>query len=249
MVAWTHSMKLESVLCIVKCHQGLCGHGDEQWSGGNAIFDNVICCCLSRWRGLFIASAVDFSGELLQPSDGAVASETNSSQRLVIWGTDVNVGTCKEKFQVWNLGCQSFKVNPLLSVKGRLFTLAHFGVLHFQRFLQRFIDPSSNEDENAGLDLNEPLYMQKLEEVPRLYSFLLLSAVCESIKREILCLFLKICFLQISVVGDPVLNVNCLHVQSFDAELYRQLISYPQVRSFSSLISTSCDSVSFSSML
>lgn len=34
---------------------------------------------------------------------------------------------------------------------------------------------------------------------------------------------------QISVVGDPVLNVNCLHVQSFDAELYRQLISYPQV--------------------
>lgn len=37
--------------------------------------------------------------------------------------------------------------------------------LHFQRFLQRFIDPTSTEDENAGLDLNEPLYMQKLEEV------------------------------------------------------------------------------------
>lgn len=36
---------------------------------------------------------------------------------------------------------------------------------------------------------------------------------------------------QISVVGDPVLNVNCLHVQSFDAELYRQLICYPQVMS------------------
>lgn len=35
---------------------------------------------------------------------------------------------------------------------------------------------------------------------------------------------------QISVVGDPVLNVNCLHVQSFDAELYRQLICYPQVQ-------------------
>lgn len=50
----------------------------------------------------------------------------------MIWGTDVNVGTCKEKFQ---------------------------------RFLQRFIDPTSSEDENAGLDLNEPLYMQKLEEV------------------------------------------------------------------------------------
>lgn len=36
-----------------------------------------------------------------------------------------------------------------------------------QRFLQRFIDPTSSEDENAGLDLNEPLYMQKLEEVRR----------------------------------------------------------------------------------
>uniref|UniRef100_A0A8C3B091 DNA replication licensing factor MCM4 n=1 Tax=Cyclopterus lumpus TaxID=8103 RepID=A0A8C3B091_CYCLU len=80
------------------------------------------------------APQVDLQSE--PPSaDGAVASEANAGQRLVIWGTDVNVGTCKEKFQ------------------------ADF----------------------------------------------------------ILC-----------VVGDPVLNVNCLHVQSFDAELYRQLICYPQ---------------------
>ncbi|XP_040027161.1 DNA replication licensing factor MCM4 [Gasterosteus aculeatus] len=108
------------------------------------------------------APEVDLQSE--PPSaDGPAASETNAGQRLVIWGTDVNVGTCKEKFQ---------------------------------RFLQRFIDPTSSEDENAGLDLNEPLYMQKLEEI--------------------------------SVVGDPVLNVSCLHVQSFDAELYRQLICYPQ---------------------
>ncbi|CAB1448525.1 unnamed protein product [Pleuronectes platessa] len=96
-------------------------------------------------------------------ADGAVASEPNAGQRLVIWGTDVNVAICKDKFQ---------------------------------RFLQRFIDQTSTEDENAGLDLNEPLYMQKLEEI--------------------------------SVVGDPVLNVNSLHVKSFDAELYRQLICYPQ---------------------
>uniref|UniRef100_A0A8C6T9C3 DNA replication licensing factor MCM4 n=1 Tax=Neogobius melanostomus TaxID=47308 RepID=A0A8C6T9C3_9GOBI len=101
--------------------------------------------------------------DLHSDTDGAVASETNAGQKLVIWGTDVNVGTCKEKFQ---------------------------------RFLQRFIDPTSTEDENAGLDLNEPLYMQKLEEI--------------------------------SVVGDPVLNVNCRHIQTFDAELYRQLICYPQ---------------------
>ncbi|XP_007548738.1 DNA replication licensing factor MCM4 [Poecilia formosa] len=108
------------------------------------------------------APQVDLQSD--QPStDGAVASEPNAGHRLVIWGTDVNVGTCKEKFQ---------------------------------RFLQRFTDPTSTEDENAGLDLNEPLYMQKLEEI--------------------------------SVVGDPVLNVNCRHVQSFDAELYRQLICYPQ---------------------
>lgn len=45
---------------------------------------------------------------------------------------------------------------------------------------------------------------------------------------------------QISVVGDPVLNVSCLHVQSFDAELYRQLICYPQVMSFFIFIITSC---------
>uniref|UniRef100_A0AAX7SGG6 DNA replication licensing factor MCM4 n=1 Tax=Astatotilapia calliptera TaxID=8154 RepID=A0AAX7SGG6_ASTCA len=70
--------------------------------------------------------------DLHSDADGAVASESNAGQRLVIWGTDVNVGTCKEKFQ---------------------------------RFLQRFVDPTSTEDENAGLDLNEPLYMQKLEEV------------------------------------------------------------------------------------
>ncbi|XP_057714425.1 DNA replication licensing factor MCM4 [Corythoichthys intestinalis] len=97
------------------------------------------------------------------PSGEGAVSEPNAGQRLVIWGTDVNVGTCKEKFQ---------------------------------RFLQRFIDPNCMDDENAGLDLNEPLYMQKLEEI--------------------------------SVVCEPVLNVNCNHVQSFDAELYRQLISYPQ---------------------
>lgn len=38
-----------------------------------------------------------------QPSGDAAApgSEQGAGQRLVIWGTDVNVGTCKEKFQVW----------------------------------------------------------------------------------------------------------------------------------------------------
>ncbi|TRY90224.1 hypothetical protein DNTS_005830 [Danionella cerebrum] len=96
-------------------------------------------------------------------SDAAVASEPAAGQRMVIWGTDVNVATCKEKFQ---------------------------------RFLQQFTDPNSREEENVGLDPNEPLYMQKLDEI--------------------------------SVVGEPVLNVNCIHIQTFDVDLYRQLICYPQ---------------------
>ncbi|KAM3877301.1 DNA replication licensing factor mcm4-B-like [Diretmus argenteus] len=102
------------------------------------------------------------ASEAVTTADGVTSSQ-GTGQKLVIWGTDVNVANCKEKFQ---------------------------------RFLQRFTDPTANEDENAGLDLNEPLYMQKLEEI--------------------------------SVVGDPVLNVNCGHVQTFNEELYRQLICYPQ---------------------
>lgn len=34
-----------------------------------------------------------------------------------------------------------------------------------QRFLQCFIDPLAKEDEDIGLDLNQPRYMQRLEEV------------------------------------------------------------------------------------
>uniref|UniRef100_A0A8C9AS17 DNA replication licensing factor MCM4 n=1 Tax=Prolemur simus TaxID=1328070 RepID=A0A8C9AS17_PROSS len=101
-------------------------------------------------------------------SDGAaaediVASEQSLGQKLVIWGTDVNVATCKE---------------------------------NFQRFLQRFTDPLAKEEENVGIDLTEPLYMQRLGEI--------------------------------NVIGEPFLNVNCEHIKSFDRNLYRQLISYPQ---------------------
>uniref|UniRef100_A0A672HGB9 DNA replication licensing factor MCM4 n=1 Tax=Salarias fasciatus TaxID=181472 RepID=A0A672HGB9_SALFA len=84
----------------------------------------------------------------------AAASEAGAGQRLVIWGTDVNVATCKEKFQV--------------------------------RRRKRVAEPLK-----------------------------VLLSVC-------------VCVFQISVVGDPVLNVNCGHIQSFDAELYRQLVCYPQ---------------------
>ncbi|NXO74140.1 MCM4 factor, partial [Phainopepla nitens] len=97
------------------------------------------------------------------PAEDIVATEQSLGQKLVIWGTDVNVASCKEKFQ---------------------------------RFLQRFIDPLDKEDEDIGLDLNEPRYMQRLQEI--------------------------------NVVGEPFLNVNCDHLRSFDENLYRQLICYPQ---------------------
>lgn len=92
-----------------------------------------------------------------------VTSEQAAGQKLVIWGTDVNVTTCKETFQ---------------------------------RFIQRFIDPNAREDENVGLDLNEPLYMQRLEEI--------------------------------NTIGEPFLNIDCEHLKTFDQDLYRQLLCYPQ---------------------
>eukprot|EP00069_Balaena_mysticetus_P017381 bmy_10602T0 len=96
-------------------------------------------------------------------AEDIVASEQSLGQKLVIWGTDVNVATCKE---------------------------------NFQRFLQRFIDPLTREEESVGTDVTEPLYMQRLGEI--------------------------------NVIGEPFLNVNCEHIRSFDTNLYRQLICYPQ---------------------
>uniref|UniRef100_A0A8C8WGH6 DNA replication licensing factor MCM4 n=1 Tax=Panthera leo TaxID=9689 RepID=A0A8C8WGH6_PANLE len=105
---------------------------------------------------------VDLQSDVPATED-MVASEQSLGQKLVIWGTDVNVATCKE---------------------------------NFQRFLQRFIDPLAKEEENIGIDITEPLYMQRLGEI--------------------------------NVIGEPFLNVNCEHIKSFDKNLYRQLICYPQ---------------------
>lgn len=102
-------------------------------------------------------------------AEDIVASEQSLGQKLVIWGTDVNVATCKE---------------------------------NFQRFIQRFIDPLAKEEENVGIDITEPLYMQRLGEI--------------------------------NITGEPFLNVNCEHIKSFDTNLYRQLICYPQVRTWPS---------------
>ncbi|XP_049816684.1 DNA replication licensing factor MCM4 [Schistocerca nitens] len=84
--------------------------------------------------------------------------------QLVIWGTDVVVNRCKEKFK---------------------------------RFVENYVDPEADDDERTeGMDVNQPLYIQKLEEIHTL--------------------------------EEPFLNVNCAHLESFDKELYRQLVCYPQ---------------------
>lgn len=36
----------------------------------------------------------------MQLAEDIVATEQSLGQKLVIWGTDVNVASCKEKFQV-----------------------------------------------------------------------------------------------------------------------------------------------------
>ncbi|KAM9199393.1 DNA replication licensing factor MCM4 isoform 2-T2 [Mergus octosetaceus] len=94
------------------------------------------------------------------PAEDLVASEQSLGQKLVIWGTDVNVTACKEKFQ---------------------------------RFLQRFIDPLAKEDEDVGLDLNEPRYMQRLEEINMVGEPFLnvncdhLRAFDENLYRQLIC--------------------------------------------------------------
>lgn len=35
-------------------------------------------------------------------------------------------------------------------------------------------------------------------------------------------------FPQISLIGEPFLSINCEHLKEFDADLYRQLVNYPQ---------------------
>ena len=51
----------------------------------------------------------------------------------MIWGTDVDVNRCKDRFK---------------------------------RFLERYIDPTVEQDEKFdGMDIDEPVYLQRLEEV------------------------------------------------------------------------------------
>ena len=66
------------------------------------------------------------------------SSEANAGPQLVIWGTDVVVSHCKEKFK---------------------------------SFLERYVEEAIQSDEQFdGMDINEPLYLQRLEEVGSFYN-------------------------------------------------------------------------------
>ncbi|PSN29765.1 DNA replication licensing factor MCM4 [Blattella germanica] len=75
-----------------------------------------------------------------EPSDDpdhittGISSETDQqAPQLVVWGTNVVVSQCKEKFK---------------------------------KFVLRFVDPNPEEDERSDeMNLNEPLYLQKLQEI------------------------------------------------------------------------------------
>ncbi|KAM7331476.1 hypothetical protein ACRRTK_008184 [Alexandromys fortis] len=81
-------------------------------------------------------------------AEDVAASEQSLGQKLVIWGTDVNVATCKE---------------------------------NFQRFLQSFTDPLAKEEESVGIDVTQPLYMQRLGEI-NITGEPFLNVNCEHIK-------------------------------------------------------------------
>jgi DNA replication licensing factor MCM4 len=67
------------------------------------------------------------------PNATGVSSEVDQVPQLVVWGTNVVVSQCKEKFK---------------------------------KFVLQFVDPNAEEDERVeDMNLNEPLYLQKLQEV------------------------------------------------------------------------------------
>lgn len=101
------------------------------------------------------------------PSDAGAIDASEGEQaapQLVIWGTDVVVNRCKDKFK---------------------------------SFISTFVDMNAEVDEtNPDMDLSQPLYLQKLDEIHQ--------------------------------AEETCLNVNCSHLETYDKELYSQLVRYPQ---------------------
>lgn len=103
-------------------------------------------------------------GDHLEAIPESQESDNIAAPQLVIWGTNVSVAQCKEKFK---------------------------------QFILRYINPDAEQDElTETTNVNEPLYLQKLEEIHTL--------------------------------EEPFLSINCAHLETFDENLYRQLVCYPQ---------------------
>ena len=119
--------------------------------------------------------------------DGAGDGDGGGEAHLVIWGTDVNVNDTKRQFIA---------------------------------FLREFIDDiphDDDEEDQDGQDTNEPLYLQRLDEV---------CAHVLSSDNDSLSLIFEPS--QINTLEEPFLNVRCRHIRRFSAELYSQLVRYPQ---------------------
>lgn len=80
-------------------------------------------------RQVAIGGQLDTISEVDSHSESATATQA----QLMVWGTNVIISECKNKFK---------------------------------NFLMRYIDPDAEQDEvEEGMNLDEPLYMQKLDEV------------------------------------------------------------------------------------
>jgi len=117
-----------------------------------------------RMRQVNVGPGGDPPSETERSERSDPVSEVPQGPQLVIWGTDVVVSQCKDKFR---------------------------------SFITTFIDTSIADDEQfAGVDPNQPYYLQRLDDI--------------------------------NAIAEPFLNINCGHLKEFDAELYRQLLCYPQ---------------------
>ncbi|KAI1280494.1 DNA replication licensing factor mcm4-A [Halotydeus destructor] len=118
------------------------------------------------------AAAAGAGGD--EPMQVADRSNEAGAGDLVIWGTDVSISKCKQKFRDF--------------LKSTTLDIEDLDIDEVQPNA-----PSELENRQKG---KKAYYLQKLEEIYTL--------------------------------EDPFLNVNCIHVQQFDADLYRQMVSYPQ---------------------
>ncbi|CAG9762182.1 unnamed protein product [Ceutorhynchus assimilis] len=128
--------------------------------------------------------------------DNAAETTDSSAPHLVIWGTDVSVANCKEKFK---------------------------------QFILRFIDVNAEEDERTDdMNLNEPLYLQKIEEIHTLEEPFL-NVNCSHIERFDEDLYRQlVCYPQ-EVIPTFDMTVNEMFYERYPAAVLEHQI---QVRPF-----------------